>query len=242
MLRLTAIFALILSLAGCAVQDLQEPPVPLGNFALGHNVVVAPNIVQGPVSREASNEEWIEAVKKAISDRFGRYEGERLYHLGISVEGYVLAQPGIPVVLSPKSVLIVNVTAWDDAEGRKLNDEPQQFTVLESLSGETVVGSGLTQSKETQMENLTYNLAKQIERWLVRMNKEENWFGGEDAGPAAAASEGSPDGPALPDETVIEPEVMAPDADAATLSASSLVAGVDGAENAGPDAAASAAN
>ncbi len=278
MLRLTVLFAAFLSLAACAGKgDLQEPPVPLGDFALGHNVVVAPNLVKGPVSRDASQEEWIAAVEKAISDRFDRYEGARLYHLGLSVEGYVLAQPGIPVVLSPKSVLIVRVTAWDDEAGRKLNEEPHQLTVLESLSGETVVGSGLTQSKEKQMENLSYNLAKQVERWLVRMNAENGWFGGEasEASPtelpavdtAAVAAEvpaARPDpadpniviidapvetppqagsgGVVIPDETIIEPEILAPDADAGPLSPDALDPVPEAPENAASAAADTPAN
>ena len=31
-------------------------------------------------------------MEAAIEERFSRYDGDSLYHLGISVEGYVLAQ------------------------------------------------------------------------------------------------------------------------------------------------------
>lgn len=166
-----------LVLSACTnANDLEEAPAYLGNFHLGHNVVVAPNLTRGPVSREASTEEWVAAMKKAVDDRFGRYDGTRLYHFGISLEGYVLAIPGIPVVASPRSALILRVTAWDDAKGAKLNAEPETITILESISGNTVVGSGLTQSKEKQMENLTKNAAKQIQNWLVTQNNDEGWF------------------------------------------------------------------
>jgi len=107
--------------------------------------------------------------------------------LGISLEGYVLAVPGVPLVASPKSALIFNVTAWDDAAGAKLNDEPEQITVIESFSGETVLGSGLTQSKEVQMRNLSRNAAKLIQNWLVRQKYQEDWFGGTAADPKPAA-------------------------------------------------------
>lgn len=156
--------------------DLEDAPVYLGNFHLGHNVVVAPNLTKGPVSRDASKDEWIAAMKKAVDERFSRYDGTRLYHFGVSLEGYVLAVPGIPVVASPKSALILRVTAWDDEKGGKLNAEPETLTVLESFSGSTVVGSGLTQSKEKQIENLTKNAAKQIEIWLVKQNNATGWF------------------------------------------------------------------
>ncbi len=179
MMRLAVTGLLLAALAACSVdgtKDLNEAPVPLGQFNLGHNIVVAPKAVKGPLSRDASEEELTEALTKAISDRFDRYEGESLYHFGVSVEGYVLAAPGIPLVYSPKSVMIINVTVWDDAAGVKLNEKPEQLTVFESLSGETVVSSGLTQSKEQQLENLTVNAAKQIELFLVRQKREAGWF------------------------------------------------------------------
>ncbi|WP_210115042.1 hypothetical protein [Roseovarius aestuariivivens] len=166
-----------LALTACTnPNDLDKTPVYLGNFHLGHNVVVAPNLTKGPASREASQEEWIAYMTKAIDERFSRYEGTRLYHLGISIEGYVLAVPGIPLVASPKSALILNVTVWDDAKQAKLNAKPETVTVVESISGNTILGSGVTQSKEVQMKNLSRNAAKLIQNWLVRQNNAEGWF------------------------------------------------------------------
>lgn len=165
-------------LASCVgARDLDRPPVPLGNFRLGHNIVIAPNLTKGGfVSREISDEKWVAAMKKAVDDRFGRYEGDKIYNFGISLEGYVLAQPGIPVVMSPQSVLIFKVTIWDDYNQKKLNDEPHQITVLESVSGEAVVGSGLVMSAEQQLDDLVINASKQIERWLATQNRRNGWF------------------------------------------------------------------
>ena len=177
MFRLAAVIVTALALAGCTnPNDLEEQPVYLGNFHLGHNVVVAPNLTKGPASREASKGEWLTEMKTAIDERFSRYEGDKLYHLGISLEGYVLAIPGVPIVASPKSALILNVTAWDDATQTKLNEKPELITVVETVSGRTVLGSGLTQSKKKQMHNLTRNAAKLIESWLVSQNNEHGWF------------------------------------------------------------------
>lgn len=176
-MRIVLALLTILSLAACASgRDLDQPPEPLGDFKLAHSVVIAPNLVKGPLSREASKEEWIAAVDQALEDRFRRYEGERLYHFGVSVEGYVLAQVGVPLVLQPKSVLIYRVTVWDDEKGIKLNEEPMEITVMESFSPETFAGSGLTQTREEQMENLAINAAKQLEIWLARQVKDRNWF------------------------------------------------------------------
>lgn len=177
------IFALLLGvvvLAGCAGQgDLNQKPVPLGDFSLGHNVVVASKMQMGPVSRKATEEEWVASLTKAIDDRFGeaRYSGDKLYHIGVSVEGYMLAPVGVPVVYKPKSALIVNVTVWDDAAAKKYNEEPYQVTVLEDADTESfVVGSGATRTKEEQMAGLSYNAVKAIETWMAEQHEKWGWF------------------------------------------------------------------
>ena len=189
LLSLTALCALLGVLAGCTnPNDLDRAPVALGNFKLGHNVIVAPNLTKGPASRDASKEEWIASMKGAMDERFSRYDGDNFYHIGISIEGYVLAVPGVPLIASPKSALIINVTAWDDAAGKKLNNKPEQVTIVETISGSTMLGSGLTQSKEVQMRNLSRNAAKLIQNWLVRENLANEWFGGKSAKPSPKAA------------------------------------------------------
>ncbi|WP_375174735.1 hypothetical protein [Pseudooceanicola sp.] len=185
--RFAALLLLALAAACTSSADLNEAPADLGNFQLGHNVVVASKMKQAALSRGATEEEWVASLTKAVDERFGRYEGDRLYHIGISVEGFSIAPGGIPLVVSPKSVLIIRVTLWDDQLGRKLNKEAKQFTVFESLSADTLVGSGLTQTKEEQMENLSRNAAKLIQNWMLQ---NPDWFPGlGEETPAAAASE-----------------------------------------------------
>lgn len=166
-------------LTACTYEgDLQEPPVELGNFSLGHNVVVAPYAeTASAVSREASEEELTTALREAIALRFDRYEGSKKYHLGVSVEGYILARAGVPVVAAPKSAMIIRVTVWDDAAGKKLNTPPEQMTILENLDGESLFGTGWTQTAETQLEGLARNASKAIENFLVKENAEKGWFG-----------------------------------------------------------------
>lgn len=156
--------------------DLNEAPVPLGDFKLEHNIVVSSKARRGPLSRPATEEQLNESVRAAMAERFGRYEGQSRYHFGISVEGYVLAQPGIPLVLAPKSALILNVTVWDDAASKKLNDEPEQITVLETFGTAPIVGTGFTMTAEEQLTELSQNAAKAVERFLVRKQEEEGWF------------------------------------------------------------------
>lgn len=168
-----ALFGCALVLSACGKSDLAEPPVPLGDFALGLNIVVADKVQKVPISRKATVEEWEAVMAKAVEDRFGRYSGPRLYNIGIAVEGYALAPPGIPVVAAPKSILVVTANVWDDAKGQKLNDEGHQITVFESLSGDTVIGTGLTRSKAQQMEALSYNAVKKVEQWFLT---HPEWF------------------------------------------------------------------
>ena len=181
--RLLAFGFAVAALAGCQKNDLLEPPVPLGNFALGHNIVVTDNIQKVPISREATGAEWEAAIEKAIDDRFGRYQGPKLYDLGISVDAYALAPPGIPLVASPKSVLVISANVWDDAARLKLNTDAERLYIFESLSPQTAIGSGLTQSRDRQIELLSYNAAKKIEIWLLQ---HPEWIGL--SGPAAVAA------------------------------------------------------
>jgi hypothetical protein len=163
----------LLGLASCAAEDLTAPPSPLGDFDLGYNIVVAKNAQQVGPSRQATPEEWEAVMKDEIEKRTGRYDGNKLYHLGTAIDAYALAYPGIPVVLKPRSILVVTVNVWDDTAQRKINAEPKQFTVFEPFSPETFISSGLTQDKEKQMRNLAGNAARQINAWLV---ENKAWF------------------------------------------------------------------
>ncbi|MDW3181063.1 hypothetical protein [Roseobacter sp.] len=175
--RIGLLLAGLVLTACTGAKDLSAPLVPLGNFSLGHNVVVAPKVqTTATVSREVSKDELTDALKMAIAERFDRYEGEKDYHFGVSIEGYVLAKRGVPVVAAPKSAMIIRLTVWDDARGVKLNAEPEQLTVLETLDGESIVGTGWSQSAETQLLNLSRNTAQAIENYLVKKNAEEGWF------------------------------------------------------------------
>jgi len=125
------------------------------------------------LSRDATAEEWVESLSAAIDAQIGRYDAGGLYHLGVSVDQFVLAAPGVPLVLSPKSILQVSVTVWDNAKGQKINETPEQILVFESFSGGSLLGSGLTRSREEQMAGLSANAAIKIENWLI---ENAAWF------------------------------------------------------------------
>lgn len=204
-------------LTACASAPLDETPDPIGDFKLGFFVPsTAADLTKGPVSREATPEEWKAALKTAFEPRFKRYTGDSFYHIGAIVDGYVLAQPGVPVVMSPKSVLILRITVIEDATGTQYPlEEPHQLTVLENVNAESIVGSGLTKTKEQQLADLAENAAKATERWL----REQEWLTSrapvlvepEDAGENEGEAEGQ-EAIALSDGAELE-AVLSPAAD-----------------------------
>ena len=207
---------LALVLAACAAPDPLDETLPdMGDFRLSHNIVVADNMQQVPPSRTATPEEWEEIITAEVDRRFGAYEGERLYHLGIAVDGYALAPPGIPVLLNPRSILVLSVNVWDDAAGEKLHEDPEQIYVFEGAAPETfLVGSGIARNREQQMQVLARNAARRIQLWLL--NNPE-WF---DIDPDAAADD------AAEIEAIVEasgPTIDAEDVDAAAAEPAACV-------------------
>jgi len=174
--RMTVLICVLGLLGACTSKDdLSEPPVPMGNFLLGHNIIVADAAQKGPLSREADADVWETALSSAMEARFGRYSGDKYYHIGTHVDAYVLAIPGIPFVAAPKSILIITINIWDDATGEKLTAEPKQLTVFERSEKNTfILGSGLTNSKAAQIKNLSNNAARMIQKYLL---ENPEWFG-----------------------------------------------------------------
>jgi hypothetical protein len=190
MRRLLIALPLLFAVAACgdSTRDLQEPTEPLGDFKAAHIGVVAPNLQKLLVSRDATEEEWIEAVTKALDTRFRRFSGDKFYHIGVSIEAYSLPPPIIP----GKSALALNVTIWDDAAQAKLNAEPKQIHVIK------VFESRISKNREQQLQGLAEEAARLTEVWLREMQESDGWFGpvaptGEtvaDGVPATAASTG----------------------------------------------------
>ena len=165
----------VLFLAACAAEeDLSQPPEPLGDFRLGHNIAIADDTVRGPFSREFTETQLEAAVQNSVAKRLRRYDGDGLYHLGIVVGGVVLAQPGIPVIYAPSSVMLLDVTIFDNSTQQKINEEPKRIQAGEGFSNTVpFLGSGLVRGPEEQLANLSANAARSIEAW-IRSNPE--WF------------------------------------------------------------------
>ncbi|MBC7479555.1 MAG: hypothetical protein H7317_15950 [Pseudorhodobacter sp.] len=176
-------------LAACDTNDLKKPPVPLGDFVLGINVAAADQAQVPGISRKATADEWKSAIEAAMADRFGRYEGSRIYNFAIRVDGYVLAPPGIPVVASPRSALIVTVYVYDDATQTLLNPEGKQLVMVEGVSPESFIGSGITQTKAQQVARMSYRAALAVQKYLL---DNPAWFKLPPLPPAAETTPATP--------------------------------------------------
>ena len=111
----------------------------------------------------------------------------------------MLAPPGIPLVASPKSALVMNVTIWDDAEAMKLNEEPHQMLIFEAADEGSVIGSGLANTREEQLANLAFNASRQLEIWLSRQHSNLGWFDDKTPDDAEEVVDGD-----IPAETAVE--------------------------------------
>jgi len=165
------------ALASCApLDDLEGPAPELGQFRLGHVVVLADDVAYGPFSRTIPAEEIVATVERSVTERLGppRYDGDGLYHLGILVGGLVLAHPGLPTIYTPSSTMILEVNVFDNSTRAKLNAEPHEILVQEGIENTVpILGSGLVRGRSAQLRNLSFEAAEAIQAWLL---ENPEWF------------------------------------------------------------------
>ena len=154
------------ALGGCAARDPLTQDLPdMGAFQLVQPIVVAESMKKIPPSRDASPEAWDAVMEEELSRRFGHYSGGRSYYVALAIDGYSLAPPGVPVVLTPKSVLIVTANLWT-AEPQEKVLGPHQITAFEGAQG-LLLGTGLTKDADEQMRTLARNMALKVQRWIL---------------------------------------------------------------------------
>ncbi|MFM2349777.1 MAG: hypothetical protein RIR04_743 [Pseudomonadota bacterium] len=167
LIRTVTALALLVALAACDAKDMGEPPRPMGNFKMNAIFIDAKKAQTVPLSRTAKPEDWEAAMSAAMTERFGTYAGDKPFEFGISIDGYVLAPRGVPVVASPKSALIIRLHVYDSAKKQFLEEGGKRITVMEGVSGESFVGSGWTQNKQAQMKKLARNAAKAVQEYML---------------------------------------------------------------------------
>lgn len=154
-------------LTACETADpLTEAPREMGDFRLGFNIVVDENAKKIPPSRDAEPGEWERVMEAEIARRFGRYDGAKEYHIAVNIDGYALAPPGIPVILTPKSILVVTANLWSAEKGEKILG-PHQISTFEGADT-LLLGSGLVKTADEQMVTLARNMAGKVQSWLLR--------------------------------------------------------------------------
>ena len=161
------------SLAGCAVRDpLEQELPPMGTFQLAAPITVASNAKKVPPSRDASEETLKRVMNAELVRRFGRYAGGTPFYVAVAIDGYSLAPPGIPVLLTPKSILVVSANVWRADPQEKIGG-PQQITTFEGADT-LFLGSGLMKDADEQLVTLSRNMAKKIQDWML---ENPAWFG-----------------------------------------------------------------
>ena len=173
-LKQYSIIIIFLFSSACSISNYptEIPTIPnIGNFKLGHLVVKAENTQKGFFSRNVSEEILEKTLKEKLSKLLNNQNGDHFFHISAVISGYVLAKSGIPVLLSPKSVLIIDVFIFDDQTQQKVFENPRRFSIFESFSSDTIIGTGLTLTAEQQLDDLTTIAVNKIGDWLID-NKE----------------------------------------------------------------------
>jgi len=190
MIRILSMFAALALLAACGETRLDEAPEDLGAFQARVTHVYTEKALQWPLSRNAEHSEWTAPIKNAVDTRLRRYEGSQEYDVAVTLEGFMLAPPGVPVLFSPKSAVVVNVFVYDVAE-EKFLAKKHQMEIFESTTGESaLLGSGHARTKQEQIQGLAINIADKVEEWMAEQHAEQGWFA-----PRPAAAPGSGSGP-----------------------------------------------
>ncbi len=176
MIRLLAFLGLFALLSACGETQMNEPPEDLGAFRVRVAHVYTEKALQWPMSRSAEQAEWLAPMKNALEARLRRYDGSQEYDVAVTLEGFMLAPPGVPILFSPKSVAVVNVFVYDVAKEEFLANK-HQMEIFEDTTGKSaLVGSGHSRTKEQQIAGLSLNIADAVEEWMAEQHKLHGWF------------------------------------------------------------------
>ena len=176
MFRTLAALALLTLTVACGETQMHEAREDLGEFSARITYVHTDKARQWPTSRDAEGSEWNAALENALDTRMRRYDGRQQYDVAVTLEGFLLAPAGIPLILSPKSVAVVNVFVYD-VEQEKFLAKEHQMEIFESTTGQSaLLGSGNARTKEQQIQGLSLNIVDKLEEYMAEQHKENGWF------------------------------------------------------------------
>ena len=200
MFRILALLASMVLLAACEETQLNEAKEDLGDFNMRVSFVYTDKALQWPLSRAAEPSEWNEPIERALEARLGRYSGSGKYDVAITLEGFLLATGGIPVLVNPKSAAVVNVFVYDVTTKTYLLKE-HQMKIFEDTTGESaIIGSGYSRTKTEQIDGLALKIVDGLEEYMAKQRVEKGWFGGD------SAAEENTDSVAVPDQVEATPD------------------------------------
>ncbi|MEL6170052.1 MAG: hypothetical protein AAFR35_15305 [Pseudomonadota bacterium] len=177
-----AVLGLLAFCAACTTTSASRTPSPIGDFRLAEVRVDASAATMGPLSREVAPEVIEAALRSSLTERLRAYDGDGLYVVEVDVRSYVLAQPGIPLLLSPRSILILDIGVQDVETGSTFASGDDRVIAFEGLmSGVPFLPSGLVKSSDQQLSNLANEAAILAERALER--SADRWFVADPARP-----------------------------------------------------------
>jgi hypothetical protein len=175
--RIYALLTSLLLLAACGETQLYEEAEDLGDFRMRVSFVYTDKALKWPLSRAAEPSDWNAPLERAMNARFSRYDGAGLYDVAVTLEGFLLATGGIPVLVNPKSVAVVNVFVYD-VNAKTYLVKKHQMQVFEDTTGESVIiGSGYSRTKKEQIEGLSLRIVDELEEYMAEQHKENGWFG-----------------------------------------------------------------
>ncbi|WP_278924169.1 MULTISPECIES: hypothetical protein [Pseudophaeobacter] len=192
MFRTLALLASMVLLAACEETQLDEAKEDLGDFNMRVSFVYTDKALQWPLSRSAEPSEWNEPIERALEARLGRYDGAGKYDVAVTLEGYLLATGGIPVLVNPKSAAVVNVFVYDVTTKSYLVRE-HQMQIFEDTTGESaIIGSGYSRTKAEQIDGLALKIVDGLEEYMAEQHAENGWFDGASAAVAAEPDAAAP--------------------------------------------------
>ena len=176
MFRTLAALALLTLTVACGETQLRDAPKDLGEFSARVTYVHTDKARKWPTSRDAKGAEWNAPLQSALDTRMRRYQGRQKYDVAVTLEGFLLAPGGIQLILSPKSVAVVNVFVYD-VEKKQFLVREHQMEVFESTTGHSaLLGSGHARTKEEQIQGLSLNIVDKLEAYMSEQHMENGWF------------------------------------------------------------------
>jgi hypothetical protein len=163
------VFLAVLTLTACtqaAPFAASKAQTQIDDFKLGHVGIVTAHMERGVYSDEIQEEDLKSSLRSAITSRLSEYQGQSGFNIGVNVEAYALVNAAVPSVSSPKSILIMSVSFWDDSSDQKRIVAPVTVIAVDGLYGTSIIRTKPLKTKEQRVAALSAKAAFEIERYF----------------------------------------------------------------------------